>query len=97
VAKPPPSAEVACTLAIKVVPNASRTEVIGRIGDAIKIKVHAPPVEGRANDALCEFLSEKLQLRRRDVTVLRGETARLKLIHIAGLSRADVDVRLGIA
>ena len=61
-----------CTLAIKAVPNAPRSAVAGWLGDALKVKVQAPPVEGRANQALCDFLADELRLPRRAVTVLRG-------------------------
>ena len=88
--------DVACTLAVKVIPNAPRTEVIGRLGAAVKIKVHAPPVEGRANDALCEYLADRLDLPRRAVTVLRGDLSRQKIIRIAGLTLAEVNLRLGL-
>jgi hypothetical protein len=67
-----------CTLAIKAIPNAPRSEVVGWLGDALKVKVHAPAVEGRANDALCEFLAETFGLPRRAVTVLHGDTSRQK-------------------
>jgi uncharacterized protein (TIGR00251 family) len=83
-----------CTLAIKAIPNAPRTEVIGWLGEALKVKVHAPPVEGRANDALCEFLAETLGLPRRAITVLRGDTSRQKLLRIDGLAFAEVRARL---
>ena len=85
-----------CLIAIKAIPNAPRSEVVGWLGDAIKIKVHAPPVEGRANEALCEFLAESLQLPRRAVTVQRGDTSRLKTVRIEGLSLAEVQARLGL-
>ena len=85
-----------CTLAIKAIPNAPRSEVIGWLGEALKVKVHAPPVEGRANEVLCDFLAETLQVPRRAVTVLRGDTSRQKLIRIDGLTLADVKARLGI-
>ena len=84
-----------CTLAIKAIPNAPRTEVIGWLGEALKVKVHAPPVEGRANEALCEFLAETLGLPHRAVTVLRGDTSRQKLLRIDGLALAAVQARLG--
>ena len=87
----PPSS---CTLAIKAVPNAPRNEVVGWLGGALKIKLHAPPVEGRANEVLCEFLAETLNLPRRAVTMLRGETSRQKVIHIAGLGFDAVKARL---
>jgi uncharacterized protein (TIGR00251 family) len=85
-----------CTLAIKAIPNAPRSEVVGWLGEALKVKVHAPPVEGRANEVLCEFLADELGLPRRAVTVLRGDTSRLKLLRIDGLSLADVKIKLGL-
>ena len=85
-----------CTLAIKAIPNAPRTEVIGWLGDALKVKVHAPPVEGKANDALCEFLADALELPRRAVTVARGDTSRQKLLRIDGLDLAAVRAKLGV-
>ena len=84
-----------CTLAIKAIPNAPRNEVVGWLGEALKVKVHAPPVEGKANDALCEFLADTLGLSRRAVMVARGDTSRQKLVRIEGLTLADVRARLG--
>ena len=87
---------VSCTLAIKAIPNAPRSAVIGWLGEALKVKVHAPPVEGRANEVLCEFLADELNLPRRAITVLRGDTSRQKLLRIDGLSLADVKAKLGV-
>lgn len=87
-------AAAACTLPIKAIPNAPRSEVAGWLGDALKVKVHAPPVEGRANDALCEFLADTLRLPRRAVTVVRGDTSRQKLVRISGLTLVEVKSRL---
>jgi uncharacterized protein len=84
----------ACTLAIKAIPNAPRSEVVGWLGDALKVKIHAPPVEGKANDALCAFLAETLQLPRRAVVVLRGESSRLKVVRIEGFTDAELRARL---
>lgn len=89
-------ASPSCTLAIKAIPNAPRSEVAGWLGDALKIKIQAPPVEGRANDALCEFLADRLDLPRRAVTVLRGDTSRQKLVRIDGLSLEAARARLGV-
>jgi uncharacterized protein len=75
-----------CTLAIKAIPNAARSEVVGWLGDALKVKIQAPPVEGRANEALCDFLASTLGLHRRAVTVLRGDTSRQKVVRIDGLT-----------
>lgn len=83
-----------CSLAIKAIPNAPRSEIVGWLGEAVKVKIHAPAVDGRANEALCAFLADALALPRRAVSVLRGETARLKVIRIDGLTLADVKLRL---
>jgi uncharacterized protein (TIGR00251 family) len=88
------SAPSSCTLPIKAIPNAPRSAVVGWLGDALKVKVHAPPAGGRANDALCAFLADTLGLPRRAVTVLRGDTSRQKLVRIAGLTLAEVKARL---
>jgi hypothetical protein len=88
-------AEISCTLAIKAIPNAPRSEVVGWLGEALKIKIHAPPVEGKANEALCEFLADSLGLPRRAVTLVRGDTSRQKIVRIAGMTLADVRSRFG--
>ena len=59
------SVPTSCTLPIKAIPNAPRSAVVGWLGEALKVKIHAPPVEGRANAALCEFLADSLGLPRR--------------------------------
>jgi uncharacterized protein (TIGR00251 family) len=83
-----------CRLAIKVIPGASRNEVCGWLGETLKVKLSAPPVDGRANDALVEFLAEKLGLPRHSIMLVRGETARQKLLRIDGLTLAEVKRRL---
>ena len=88
--------ENSCTLAVKAVPNAPRSEVIGWLGAALKIKIHAPALHGRANDALCEFLAGELGLPRRAVALAQGDKSRQKLVRIAGLTLADVKARLGV-
>lgn len=82
-----------CTLAIKAIPNAPRSEIVGWIGDALKVRIQAPPVEGRANQALCEFLAETFGLPRRSVTVIRGDTTRQKLVRLDGLGPEAVLAR----
>lgn len=86
----------ACTLELKIIPNAPRTEIAGWLGAALKIKVHAPALEGRANEALLDFLAGKLGVRRRDVTLLRGDKSRQKVVQVAGLDLAGVKQRLGL-
>ena len=87
---------VDCVLAVKAVPNAPRGEICGWLGEAVKVKVAAPPVEGRANAALCEFLAEVLELPRRAVSVLHGDASRHKRVRIQGLDLAEVRRRLGL-
>ncbi len=86
----------ACTLELKTIPNAPRDEIAGWLGDALKVKVHAPALEGRANDALLEFLADKLGVHRRDVTLVRGDKSRHKVVRITGLTLAEVKSRLTI-
>lgn len=85
-----------CILAVKAVPNSPRNAIAGRLGEAVKIKVNAPALEGRANDALLSFLAETLALPRRAVTVQTGDTSRHKLVRIEGLTLAEAEVRLGL-
>lgn len=73
----------ACELLVQVVPNASRTAVAGLHGDALRVRLMAPPIDGRANAALVAWLAEQLSLPRRDVMLLAGETQRRKRIGIA--------------
>lgn len=76
-------------LRIHVVPNAKRTEVIGLQAGMLKIKLHAAPVDGKANDALVKFIAERLCLLRRDIVVSHGHSSRQKVLDIdhPGLSR----------
>ncbi|MFZ5497100.1 MAG: DUF167 domain-containing protein [Verrucomicrobiota bacterium] len=83
------------TLELKVIPNAPRNEIAGWLGTALKVKVHAPALEGRANDELLDFLAETLGLPRRSVTLLRGDKSRQKTVRIAGLDTAALRARLG--
>lgn len=91
-----PAPAARCTLDLKIVPNAPRNEVAGWLGEALKIKVHAPALEGRANDELCEFLADQLKLPRRAVTLLRGEKSRQKTVRLDGLTLAEARQRLGV-
>lgn len=83
-----------CLLAVKVIPNASRDEIVGWLGDALKVKLQAPPVEGRANAALCIFLAAALGLPKSAVTLATGETSRQKRVRLAGLTAPELRERL---
>lgn len=83
-----------CTLELKIIPNAPRTEIAGWLGAALKVKVHAPALEGRANDALLDFLATTLGLPRRAVALVRGDKSRHKVVRLTGLTLAEVRARL---
>ena len=82
---------------VKVHPRARKNAITGIVGDALKLALTAPPVEGRANQAAIEFLAEVFQIPRSSVTIASGETSRNKVVHIAGLGRAAVEQRLAAA
>ena len=83
-----------CRLAIKAIPNAPRNVIAGWLGDTLKVKVHAPALEGRANEELCEFLAETLKVHHRAVTLVQGDKSRQKVVQVDGLTLAEVKVRL---
>jgi len=75
---------------VHVQPRASRTEVVGIHGTALKIRIAAPPVEGAANDELVRFLSSIFAVSRRDVRILAGGSSRLKVVEILGVTEGAV-------
>jgi uncharacterized protein (TIGR00251 family) len=82
-------------LRIKVQPRASRDEVVGVQGDALKVRITAPPVEGAANTHLLTVLAKQLGIPRGRLELRTGSTSRLKSITIQGISAAEVRRRLG--
>ena len=91
------SAPPHCLLEIKAVPNARRSEVVGWLGEALKVRLAAPPVDGQANAELCRFLAATLELPRGAVSLATGAGGRLKRVRITGLTRAEVGTRLDLA
>jgi hypothetical protein len=83
-------------LALRVQPRASRSEVAGRHGEALKVRLAAQPVDGAANEALVRFLAEALQVPRAAVTLVAGPVSRSKVVQVAGLAPDDVARRLGV-
>jgi len=73
---------------VHVVPRAKVTEVAGRHGDAIRIRLAAPPVDGAANMELVRFLAERLDVSRGAVAIVRGATARRKTVTVQGVTAA---------
>jgi len=86
----PPS----CRLAVKAIPNAPVDAVVGWMGEVLKVKVRAPALDGRANEALCAFVAGTLGLPKGAVTLLQGAKSRQKLLGVRGLDLADVRERL---
>jgi uncharacterized protein (TIGR00251 family) len=82
------------TFAVKVQPRAKKNAITGELGDALKLALTAPPVDGRANDACIEFFANLLDVPRSSVTIASGETSRRKIVRVAGLSADDVRKRL---
>lgn len=86
---------------VRVTPRASRTAMVGVMGDgdgaAVKIALEAPPVEGRANAALIDFLAEVLGVARSAITIASGENARTKRIAVRGRNAMDVATAIAIA
>lgn len=66
-------------------PRASRTELAGRHGDALKVRIAAPPVDGAANEALVRFLADRLDVSRSAVRLEAGTTGRTKVLAVAGI------------
>jgi uncharacterized protein len=75
---------------VHVVPRARRTEVVGRHGDAIKIRVAAPPADGAANAELIRFVAERAGVARAAVRIASGATGRRKMLTVAGLTAAGL-------
>jgi hypothetical protein len=83
------------TLAVRAQPNAKKSAVLGRHGEAIKIAITAPPEDGRANAALTEYLKTWLGVKRSQVVLLSGEKSRDKVFLIRGLTPAELTERVG--
>ena len=76
------------SIVVHVVPRARATEVVGRYGDAVRIRLAAPPVDGAANEELVRFLAERLDVPRSAVAIVRGASARRKTVAIDGVTTA---------
>jgi uncharacterized protein (TIGR00251 family) len=83
-----------CTLSVRVHPGARKNGVTGVHADALKIALTAPPVDGKANEALIAFLADSLHLPRARVALLAGATSRAKTVRITGKSAAEVTAAL---
>ena len=80
---------------VQITANAGRSEVVGWQAGRLKIKVKAPAVEGKANGELLRFLAGRLGVRRREIGIERGETAKAKTIRVEGIDEREALAKLG--
>jgi len=88
---------IATKLWLHVQPKASKTECVGWHGDAVKIRLQAPPVDGAANRELIRFLSKTIGVSRDSIEIVVGPSARRKRVKIEGVSQPDVLTALGLS
>jgi uncharacterized protein len=83
-------------LTIRVQPRASSNQIVGWEGEALKVRLTAPPVEGKANEALIEFLASRLGVAKRALAIVSGHGARTKIVELAGLTVEEATQLLGV-
>jgi uncharacterized protein (TIGR00251 family) len=84
------------TFTVKVHPRAKENAITGELGDALKVSLTAPPMDGRANEACIKFFARLLKVPRSSVTIASGQTSRGRVIRISGLTAEEVRNRVGI-
>jgi uncharacterized protein len=82
------------SFAVKIHPRAKQNAITGEVGDALKISLTAPPIDGKANAACIDFLAILLRVSRASVTIACGESSRQKVIRVAGIASEDLRTRL---
>lgn len=80
----------AVIFSVKVVPRASKTELVGEHGGALKIRIAAPPVEGAANEELIKFLAKTFGVAKSAIEIVAGEQGRRKTVRVLGVSRDEM-------
>lgn len=78
------------TFAVKVHPRAKKNAITGELGNALKLSLTSPPVEGRANAACIDFFAKLLEVPRSSVTIVSGQTSRHKVVRVTGLSAEEI-------
>lgn len=81
----------ALTFAVHLQPRASQNRIIGLHGDALKVQVTAPPVDGQANKNLVDLLAKTLKVARSKVVIVKGQTSRQKQVRLEGVKRASLE------
>jgi len=84
------------TVSVRVVPRSSREGVAGFEGGVVRTRLHAPPVEGKANEALVRFLAKAVGVPRNRITLITGERGRSKIVRVAGVTREALLAALGL-
>ena len=88
-------AREAIRLHIFIQPKSSKNEIIGPHNGLLKIKITAPPIDGKANEGLIAFLSDYFDIAKRNIIIIRGETGRKKTLELRGISLEQVHLKLG--
>jgi uncharacterized protein len=84
------------TFTVRVHPRARTNAITGEVGDALKLSLTAPPLDGRGNEACIEFFANLLKVARSSVTIAAGQSSRIKVIRVVGLSAKEVETRLNL-
>jgi len=87
-------AERGSAFTVVVVPKAKRNEIVGRYGEAVKIRISAPPEKGKANEELLKFLAEKLGVKEDRLEIVAGASSRNKVIAVLGMEPQEVEEKL---
>lgn len=82
---------------LHIQPRAARTELAGVFGDALKVRLKSPPVDGEANHELVDFLAKTLRVPRKSVELVSGHSGRRKTVRVAGVTAKDAERLLGLA
>jgi hypothetical protein len=84
------------TFTVQVTANARRNEIAGWLGEKLKVRISAPAVEGKANAELVRFVAECLDVRASAIEIIRGGTAKTKLLHVEGIDDEALRSRIGV-
>jgi uncharacterized protein len=86
-----------CEIAVRLQPRARADEIVGERGGVLIVRVTAPPVDGRANDALCRLIAKRARIGVQRVSIVRGARAREKVVRVEGIGAGELHKALGIA